>query len=60
MMWEEADTNIVKLLKSHKEGLSNEWSVQLHEEFGLVPKDPEADICDEDALLQDLTKDVII
>jgi hypothetical protein len=41
---EEAD--VVK--SRHKEGLSNEELMQLHEELVLVPKDPEADICDED------------
>jgi hypothetical protein len=55
-----AETDVVELLESHKEELSNEELMQLHEELGLVPKDPEADICDEDGPIQDLMKDVLM
>jgi hypothetical protein len=34
--------------------------VQLHEELGLVAKDPGADIFDEEAPIQDVTKDVLM
>jgi hypothetical protein len=43
-------------LHFHKEELSNKKKMQLHEELGLVPKDPVTDICDEDAPIWDLTK----
>jgi hypothetical protein len=36
-------------MESHREELSNEELVQLHEESGLVREKPEADICDGDA-----------
>jgi hypothetical protein len=39
------EADVVKL-ESQKEELSNEEFMLLHEELGLVPKDPEADICD--------------
>jgi hypothetical protein len=39
------ETDVVKLLESHEEDLLNEELIQLHEELGLVPKVPEADIC---------------
>jgi hypothetical protein len=52
--------DVVKLLESHKEELSDEELMQLHEELGLVPKDPEADVCDEDAPVQNLPRDILM
>jgi hypothetical protein len=48
----------VKLLGSHKE-LSNEL-MQPHEELGLVPKDPQTDICDENGHIWELIKDILM
>jgi hypothetical protein len=51
------EVDVVELLELHKEELSNKELIQLYEELGLVCKDPEADICDENASIWDLTKD---
>jgi hypothetical protein len=50
----------VELLESHKEEMSNEELMHLHELLVLVPMYPEADICDENVPIQDMTKDVLM
>jgi hypothetical protein len=53
------DIAVLEVLKLHEEELSVEEFTQLHNESDIIPKDPLADIHNEDELIRHLTKDVL-
>ena len=53
------DVAVLEVSKLHEEELSIEDFTQLHNEPEIIPKDPLADIHNEDELIRHLTKDVL-